>query len=401
MRADADNQLKERIRALARAHGFDSCHFSRPVVDAKFVARFREWLAGNYQGEMHWMAEDSRVARRMNPASMLEGVGTVLSLAMRYSPPAYSLAVAEAARSRGVIAAYAHGDDYHDVMKKRLKRLARALDETLGRHDQRVYVDTAPVLEHALAESSGLGWQGKHSLSIQRGTGSWFLLGEIFTTAGIEPDAPAPNHCGTCVACMDICPTRAIVAPYIVDARRCISYLTIEHRGVIPRELRPLIGNRVFGCDDCQLVCPWNRHAKRPEPDLLHPRGENVLPPLASLLALDEATFRQRFRKSPVRRTGRAGLVRNACIAAGNSGDLRLLEALAPLLEDDSALVRLHAAWAVGRLGRRAVEGMAEEAGEGNAADRALALLEACGKRETDDKALEEISLSIDYIRRI
>ncbi len=374
--------IREDIRKLARSHGFDLCRFTRPVVDRKFIERFDAWLAQGYQAGMDWMAEPTRAARRRQPALMLDGVCTVISVAMRYSPPPYALNEAAAARGRGVIAAYAHGDDYHDVMKKRLKRLARELDELLGRHDQRVYVDTAPVLEHALAEASGTGWQGKHSLSIHRECGSWFLLGEIFTTADIEPDEPASNHCGTCTACMDACPTGAIVAPWMVDARRCISWLTIEHRGIIPRQLRPLIGNRVFGCDDCQMVCPWNRDVRKPEADALAPRGENCLPSLASLLALDETGFRARFRKSAVRRAGRDGLVRNACVAAGNSGDAALIEPLTPLLADASPVVRLHAAWALGRLGKGALPALH---------DRQLV--------EPDIGVLEEIALSIENIR--
>ncbi len=313
---------------------------------------------------------------------MLEGVRCVISLALRHAPPPYSLDEAVRARGRGVIAAYAFGEDYHEVMKKRLKRLARALDALLGPHDQRVYVDTAPVLEHALAASGGLGWQGKHSLSLHRELGSWFLLGEIFTTADIPPDEPATAHCGSCTACIEICPTRAIVAPGMVDARRCISWLTIEHRGWIPRALRTPIGNRIYGCDDCQLVCPWNRKAApvSSASDLLKPRGENILPDLASLLALDDAAFRMRFRKSPVKRTGRDAFVRNCCIAAGNAGDRRLAAPLQALLEDGSPIVRGHAAWALARL-----EGVRAQA----AIRRALA-------RETDEKAREDMRTTLE-----
>ncbi|MDX8407420.1 MAG: tRNA epoxyqueuosine(34) reductase QueG, partial [Mariprofundaceae bacterium] len=271
-------------------------------------------------------------------------------------------------------------------MKKRLKALARDLDDLLGPHDQRVYVDTAPVLEHALAESSGLGWQGKHSLTLNRELGSYFMLAELFTTADIEADEPAAFHCGSCTACMDICPTKAIVAPFTVDANLCISYLSIEYKGFIRRDLRPLMGNRIYGCDDCQMVCPWNKHASSPDPDLLMPRRENILADLASLLQLDEADFRQRFAKSPVKRTGRAALQRNICIAMGNSGDAAFVPLLTAALKHDAALVRGHAAWALGRLA---------------SVDRndVLAALQTASTAERDEQALEEMNLTIENIR--
>jgi len=364
--------MKSLICARADALGFVACRVTRPRVDRMHTEALQQWVAADMQGEMAWMAEEGRMQRRRQPESMLEGVRSVITVAMPYSAPDYELNAACAARDRGVITAYAHGDDYHDVMKKRLKALAAELDALLGRHDQRVYVDTAPVLEHALAERAGLGWQGKHSLSIDRRLGSWFLLGEIFTTADIEADEAAVNHCGSCTVCMDICPTGAIVAPYVVDARLCISYLTIEFDGFIPRHLRPLMGNRIYGCDDCQMVCPWNNHAakaaglsadrRRSElssdrrtdsgPDLLRPRRENCLPDLASLLRLDEDAFRQRFRRSPVRRTKRRGLLRNVCIAMGNSGQLAFVDELVSVLQDEEPLIRGHAAWALGRLAR-------------------------------------------------
>ncbi len=342
--------LRQPIRDLAGRHGFALCRFARPEVRRMHLDSYAAWLAAGMHGEMKWMGEHQRAARRRNPAAMLGNLRTVISVAMPYSPPSYALAKAGAERSRGVIAAYAQGDDYHDILKKRLKALALELDRLLGNHDQRVYVDTAPVLEHAFAEASGLGWQGRHSLTISRKIGSWFLLGEIFTTADLPPDNSARAHCGSCTACIDVCPTGAIVAPYVVDARRCISYLTIECRGFIPHALRPLMGNRIFGCDDCQAVCPWNRHAVAPSPDLLAPRSENVLPRLEELLALDETAFRRRFRKSPVRRAGRGGLLRNVAIAMGNSGDARYTEQLACALHDAEPLVRGHAAWALARL---------------------------------------------------
>jgi len=379
--------LKTLIRAKALEHGFELCRFARPDVSELYQSGYQAWVAAGMHGEMGWMAEESRVERRKQPDSMLDDVQSVITVGMRHTPPPYSLEKAESERGRGVIAAYAHGDDYHEMMKKRLKALARDLDEVLGKHAQRVYVDTAPVLEHALAENAGLGWQGKHSLTINNKLGSWMMLGEVFTTAEIEPDKPANNRCGTCTACMDICPTKAIVAPYVVDARLCISYLTIEFDGFIPRELRPLMGNRIFGCDDCQMVCPWNRHAVAPDPDLLVPRKENVLPELTSLLRLDDEAFRQRFRKSPVKRTGRGGLLRNVCIAMGNSGDAGFVPALMDALTDTKALIRGHAAWALGQLASRANHGQIGT------------VLEQRKQHENDVNVLEEIKLSIDNIK--
>ncbi len=381
------NDQKAKIRALAAKHGFEMCRFARPGVPEPQQSSYQAWFAAGMHGEMAWMAEESRVKRRKQPESMLENVRTVISVGMRHTPPPYSLGQAVSGRSRGIIASYAHGDDYHDVMKKRLKALARDLDALLGAHDQRVYVDTAPVLEHTFAGQSGLGWQGRHSLTINRDKGSWMMLGEIFTSANIDADAPAVNHCGSCTACMDICPTRAIVAPYVVDARLCISYLTIEYRGFIPHALRPLMGNHIFGCDDCQMICPWNRHASTPPADLrfdlLGPREENALPELSGLLQLDEGEFRQRFRKSPVRRTGRAGLLRNICIAAGNSGDPDFVPDLMILMNDEAPLIRGHAAWALGEL-----------AG-GRHDEHLRAALEQRIHVEKDNNVLEEINLSI------
>jgi len=344
------SDIRQQIRDLAGAYGFELCRFTRPAIGPVHATALDAWTAAGMHGDMGYMAEPERTARRKAPGRMLDGVRTVITVGMRHVPPPYTLDRASQARSRGVIAAYAHGDDYHDVMKRRLKALAGELDRRLGTHAQRVYVDTAPVLEHALAAEGGLGWQGKHTLTIHRHLGSWLLLGEIFTTAELAPDAAASFHCGSCTACLDVCPTRAIVAPFVVDARRCISYLTIEHRGFIPQPLRPLMGNRIFGCDDCQAICPWNRHAHAPEPDLLVSRQENILPALADLLALDERMFRERFRKSPVRRTGRAGLLRNVAIAMGNSGEAGFIPALVHALEDHEPLVRGHAAWALARL---------------------------------------------------
>ncbi|MDX8411192.1 MAG: tRNA epoxyqueuosine(34) reductase QueG [Mariprofundaceae bacterium] len=381
------NLEPESIRLLARRHGFDLCRFTRPDIPGLHSEALRNWVKAGMHGDMAWMDENSRLNRRINPANMLSAVKSVITVGMLHSPPSYTLIEAEGSKGRGVIATYAHGDDYHEVMKKRLKSFARDLDQMLGEHDQRVYVDTAPVLEHAMAESSGLGWQGKHSLTINRRLGSWMMLGEVFTTAEIEPDAHASDHCGSCSACMDVCPTRAIVAPYVVDARLCISYLTIEHKGYIPHQLRPLIGNRIFGCDDCQIVCPWNKLAQKPSPDLLTPDKENCLPELASLLQLDAEGFRKRFRKSPVKRTGRKGLLRNVCIAAGNSADPSFVPPLLEKLGDTEPLIRGHAAWALGRLCDASNRGAV------------LAALEAARACETDIETHEDMNVTINKVK--
>ncbi len=388
--ASITSTMKSHIQAMAHEFGFARCRVTHPQISGLHGQALQDWVKSGKQGNMSWMAEEVRMQRRIAPESMLVGVRSVIAVAMPYTPPDYRLDEASAAQDAGVITAYAHGDDYHDVMKKRLKALAAELDALLGKHDQRVFVDTAPVLEHALAASAGLGWQGKHSLTIDRDLGSWFLLGEIFTTAKIEPDEAAINHCGTCSACMDVCPTQAIVAPYVVDARLCISYVTIEFDGFIPHPLRPLMGNRIYGCDDCQLVCPWNDHAVRrdAEADLLRPRGENHLPDLVSLLRLDEAGFRQRFRKSPVRRTKRRGLLRNVCIAMGNSGQAAFVDDLVTVLDDDEPLIRGHAAWALSRL-----------AGVNNS-DSITQVLNACLDNENNADVLEEIHAAIEHTRR-
>jgi len=375
--------MKQQIRTLAVAHGFDLCRFARPEVKRKHQKSYASWIDAGMHGEMGYMAEETRIERRKRPETMLEGVKTVIAVAMRYTPPPYSLEQAESGQGRGVIAAYAHGDDYHDVMKKRLKAFARDLDALLGAHDQRVYVDTAPVLEHALAASAGIGWQGKHTLTIHREHGSFLMLGEIFSTAEIAPDEPATFHCGSCTACIDICPTRAIVEPFVVDARLCISYLTIEFRGFIPRELRPLMGNRIFGCDDCQMVCPWNRKRTALKLDHLKPRDRNILPSLAGLFTLDDKGFRERFRKSPVKRTGRAGLLRNIAIAIGNSGSSEFVPLLLNALDDVEPLIRGHSAWALSRLYPQSMDG------------EIVRQLTYHAQYETDHEVLHELHLAL------
>ena len=386
------DELKTVIRERAQAFGFSLCHVTRPEVDQKHVDALQQWSDEGLQGDMGWMAEAVRLERRKNPATMLDGVKSVISVAMLYTPPDYSQAEADSRKSSGVITAYAHGDDYHEIMKKRLKGLAAELDVMLGKHDQRVFVDTAPVLEHALAERAGLGWQGKHTLTIHKQHGSWFLLGEIFTTAEIEPDQRAENHCGSCSACIDLCPTQAIIAPYVVDARRCISYLTIEFDGFIPDALRTLMGNRIYGCDDCQLVCPWNGHAAKGEGidvDYLMPKGENNLADLASLLLLDEEAFRIRFRRSPIKRTKRRGLLRNVCIAMGNSGVAAFVPGLLNVLNDQESLIRGHAAWALARLCDQ------------QSCEMVLSALRLQLEKESDPAVMQELTSAIKDIKEL
>jgi epoxyqueuosine reductase len=295
---------------------------------------------------MDWLA--TTAARRGDPRTLWPEVRAVVMLGVNYGPAGDPLAILTA-RERGAISVYAQGDDYHDVIKPKLKALARWLVANAG-GDVKVFVDTAAVMEKPLAASAGLGWQGKHTNLVSRGFGSWLFLGAIFTTLELPADAPEADHCGHCRACLDVCPTAAFPAPYRLDARRCISYLTIEHKGPIPRELRPLIGNRIYGCDDCLAVCPWNKFAQAGRDARLAARAALQAPRLADLAGLDDAAFRALFAKSPVKRTGRDRFVRNVLIAIGNSGDPGLAAAAEARLDDASPLVRGAAVWALGRL---------------------------------------------------
>ncbi len=314
--------------------------------------------------------------RRGDPKILWPEVRTIVMLGVNYGPGADPLAILRE-RARGAISVYAQGDDYHEVIKPRLKRLGRWLIDELG-GDVKVFVDTAPVMEKPLAQAAGLGWQGKHTNLVSREHGSWLFLGALFTTLDLPPDAPEDDHCGSCHACLDICPTAAFPAPYRLDARRCISYLTIEHKGPIQRALRPLIGNRIYGCDDCLAVCPWNRFAQAGSETKLAARAASRAPPLAELAGLDDAAFRALFTKSAVKRIGRARFVRNVLIAMGNSADAALAGEAEHLLNDPSPLVRGAAIWALGRLNhlllascaatRRAAETDADVIDEWNAA---------------------------------
>jgi len=340
--------LAAEIKQEALRIGFADCRIARADSAPKTAARLKEWLEAGRHGEMLWMEE--RAAERGSPMGLWPAVRSVIMLGLSYAPASDPLAL-EGEGGIGRISVYAQGGDYHDILKRKLKELARWLVARESGVDLKVFVDTAPVMEKPLAEAAGLGWQGKHSNLVSRDHGSWLFLGAIYTTLDLEPDRAGTDTCGSCSACLQACPTDAFVAPYRLDARRCISYLTIELKGPIPLEFREAIGNRIYGCDDCLAVCPWNKFAEKASANLAFaPRAELTAPALADLLALDDAAFRQVFAGSPIKRIGRDRMVRNAAIAAGNSGDPGLLRPLAPLLEDVSEVVRDAAHWAVGRL---------------------------------------------------
>jgi epoxyqueuosine reductase len=338
--------LKRALVDQARAAGFDAIAVTRPDAIGAAGDALEQFLAAGQHGDMDWLA--ATAARRRDPRALMHDVRSVVMLGVNYGPTRDPRAVLDE-RARGAISVYAQGDDYHDVIKPRLKTLARWLVAAAG-GDVKVFVDTAAVMEKPLAAGAGLGWQGKHTNLVSRGFGSWLFLGAIFTTLELPADAPETDHCGQCRACLDVCPTAAFPAPYRLDARRCISYLTIEHKGPIPRELRPLMGNRIYGCDDCLSVCPWNKFAQAGREQKLAAREALLAPRLADLAALDDAAFRALFTKSPVKRTGRDRFVRNVLIAIGNSGDAALAAAAAARLDDASALVRGAAVWALSRL---------------------------------------------------
>ena len=337
---------RQQIRDRALALGFDVVGFARADMDAAAKARLVEFVAAGLHGDMGWMADT--VERRADPHVLWPEARSVVVLGVNYGPATDPLA-GLARRDRGTISVYAQNRDYHDTVKKRLKALARWMHETFG-HAVKVFVDTAPVMEKPLAQAAGLGWQGKHTNLVSRGFGSWLFLGEVFTTLALAPDAAETDHCGSCRRCLDVCPTAAFIDAYRLDARRCISYLTIEHKGHIARELRPLMGNRIYGCDDCLAVCPWNKFARATRDADFLPRAELTAPRLADLAQLDDASFRQVFSGSPVKRIGRDRFVRNVLIAIGNSGDPALTEAARDRLDDASPLVRVAAVWALSRL---------------------------------------------------
>ncbi|WP_051357463.1 tRNA epoxyqueuosine(34) reductase QueG [Azorhizobium doebereinerae] len=340
-------ELKERLRALAQEDGFDAFGVADPDRAGAAGDRLRAWVAERRHGDMGWMAET--LERRVHARAMWPDALRVVMLGLNYGPDEDPRAVLRE-RSRGAISVYARAEDYHDLVKAKLKRLARALLALAGEGDVKVFVDTAPLMEKPLAAAAGLGWQGKHTNLVSRARGSWMFLGAIATTLDLPPDDPMGDHCGQCRACLDACPTGAFPAPYQIDARRCVSYLTIEHKGPIPRELRGLMGNRIYGCDDCLAACPWNKFAVLGREAKLAARDENRAPDLAGLAALDDAAFRVRFAKSPIKRTGRARFLRNVLTAIGNSGDAGLAPSARALLSDPEPLVRGAAVGALARL---------------------------------------------------
>ncbi|MBX3481928.1 tRNA epoxyqueuosine(34) reductase QueG [Phenylobacterium sp.] len=334
------------IRAEARRLGFDLCRFTD--IDEAWAAgpRLMEFVGAGRHGEMGWMAETA--ARRKHPRAMWAEARSAIVLGVNYGPDRDPLEILRRP-DRAAISVYAQGDDYHEVIKGRLKQLGGWLAAKFG-GELKVFVDTAPLLEKPLAERAGAGWQGKHTNLVSREFGSWLFLGSILTTLELPPDAPEPTTCGTCHACLDICPTKAFPAPFELDARRCISYLTIELKGPIPREFREALGNRVYGCDDCLAVCPWNKFAQAGREQKLAAREALKAPTLADLARLDDAAFRGLFRKSPVKRIGRDRFVRNVLYAIGNAGDATLATEAERLLDDPAPVVRGAAVWALSRL---------------------------------------------------
>lgn len=333
------------VKAEAARLGFVACGITH--ADHDFGPRLRAWLAAGSHGQMGWM--EDRADQRAGPQALWPEARSVIMLGMSYAPTVDPLALADV-RDRGRISVYAQGQDYHDVVKKALKALARWMVEQAP-NDLKVFVDTAPVMEKPLAGQAGLGWQGKHTNLVSRDHGSWLFLGSIYTTLDLEPDAASADTCGSCTACQTACPTDAFPAPYRLDARRCISYLTIEHKGPIPQEFRRAMGNRIYGCDDCLAVCPWNKFAEAASANkAFAARAELAMPRLADLLALDDAAFRRVFSGSPIKRIGRDRMVRNAAIAAGNSRDQALAAPLGMLVHDADETVREAASWALTEL---------------------------------------------------
>ena len=340
--------LKAALAAQARAEGFAAMGVARPDAIPLAAGRLGAYVAAGRHGQMGWMAE--RMHWRGDPAVLWPGARSVVMLAEPYSPGFDPLELLES-RDRAAISVYAMGRDYHDVLKKRLKRLGRWLIDQAG-GEIKVFTDTAPVMEKPLAAAAGLGWQGKHTNLLSRDLGNWFFLGAVFTTLDLPPDAPGRENCGSCTACLDICPTGAFPAPFQLDARRCISYLTIEHHGPVAEELRARMGNRIYGCDDCLAICPWNKFAAAASEAKYAARDDLIAPDLAELAGLDDAGFRARFSGSSIKRIGRNRFVRNVLYAIGNSGEARLADAARALLDDPDPTVADAARWALARLVR-------------------------------------------------
>jgi len=347
--------IRVRLDRKARDLGFAGSRVTSPGAIPEAAERLAAFVEKGRHGDMGWMAE--RMDWRGNPAALWREARSVILLADLYTPASDPLAVLQRT-DRGAISVYAQGRDYHDVVKGRLKTLGQWLIAAAG-GQIKVFVDTAPVMEKPLAAAAGLGWQGKHTNLVSRDFGPWFFLGAIFTTLDLPPDAPEADHCGSCRACLDICPTGAFPAPYQLDARRCVSYLTIEHKGPVDPALRPLLGNRIYGCDDCLAVCPWNKFARAATETRYAARADALAPPLAELAALDDAAFRARFAGSPVKRIGRDRFVRNVLYAIGNSGNPGLAPAARALVADPDPAVADAARWALDRL--RADQGFGAE----------------------------------------
>jgi epoxyqueuosine reductase len=359
-------RLTDFVKTEAADKGFDLCRITGPDSIPEAPARLADFLAAGYHGTMDWMAETE--ARRADPRVLWSEVRSVVLFGMNYGPEHDPRAVLDRP-DRAAISVYAQNRDYHDIIKGRLKEIATRF-AARGGADVKVFVDTAPVMEKPLAAAAGLGWQGKHTNLVSRTHGSWLFLGSLFTTAELFRDAPERDHCGSCRACLDACPTDAFPAPYKIDARRCISYLTIEHKGTIDPDIREKIGNRIYGCDDCLAACPWNKFAAAASEMKLVAREELKAPAIADLLTLDDPGFRAHFSGSPVKRIGRDRFVRNALIAAGNSGDRALIAPCARLADDAAPVVRAMAAWALSRLMAasefsRFAAGRVEDADEG------------------------------------
>jgi len=338
--------LKSTIAEDAKALGFDAVRFTSADAADGAGAALDQFLAEGRHGDMAWLANTAE--RRKSPRAFWPEARSVILLGLNYGRGGDPLAILDEP-SRGAISIYAQGADYHDVLKAKLKTLAGQVQALAG-GEVKIFVDTAPVMEKPLAARAGLGWQGKHTNLVSREFGSWLFIGSIFTSAEIEADEPEDDHCGACRRCLDVCPTNAFTAPYQIDARACISYLTIEHKGHITPRYRAAMGNRIFGCDDCLAVCPWNKFARDSHEAKLAVRSEADNPPLAELLTLDDAAFRARFRGTPIKRTGRDRFLRNVLIAAGNSKDASLVPPVEARLDDASPLVRAMAVWALGRL---------------------------------------------------
>lgn len=340
---DLNTFVKEKAYSL----GFEACRITPTREKWTAGAGLEEFISKDYHGSMTWIK--TTLERRIHPNRLWIDANSAIVVGINYSPVSDPIKDLEA-YTQGNISVYARGDDYHDVIKRKLKNLAQEF-AIKSQSEVKVFVDTAPLMEKPLAERAGVGWQGKHTNLVSRTFGSWLFLGVILTNAKLTPDEKESDHCGSCRACLDICPTDAFVAPYKIDARKCISYLTIEHKGMIPHQFRKPMGNRIYGCDDCLAICPWNKFAKEARESKLKAREDNELPSLIDLVILNDTQFRERFRKSPVKRIGRNRFIRNVLIALGNSGQTELAEVrIVPLLDDEDPIIRCSAVWALSQL---------------------------------------------------